>query len=78
MGVPKHHKTHAKAARRRAVAYRIEYVNLSICPNCGAKKLPHRVCPVCGYYKGKIIIDFQAIRENKEKKRLERQKSQAV
>ena len=30
------------------------------CPNCGAKKLSHRVCPVCGYYKGKQVITIKS------------------
>ena len=30
------------------------------CANCGAKKLSHRVCPVCWYYKGKQVITIKA------------------
>lgn len=26
------------------------------CPQCHELKRPHRVCPVCGYYKGKEAI----------------------
>ncbi len=33
---------------------------VSICKNCGAKKLSHRVCPVCGYYKGKQVITIKS------------------
>jgi len=29
----------------------------SICPQCGAAKLPHRVCGNCGYYRGRRVID---------------------
>ncbi|MDR3169729.1 MAG: 50S ribosomal protein L32 [Candidatus Peribacteria bacterium] len=29
------------------------------CANCGANKLAHRVCPVCGYYKGKQVITIK-------------------
>jgi len=29
--------------------------NLSLCGNCNEMKLPHHVCPNCGYYKGKAI-----------------------
>lgn len=25
------------------------------CSNCGATKLSHRVCPECGFYRGKQI-----------------------
>lgn len=30
------------------------------CANCGARKLAHRVCPVCGYYKGKQVITIKS------------------
>ncbi len=26
------------------------------CPNCGEMIKPHRVCPKCGYYKGKEVV----------------------
>ncbi len=26
------------------------------CSNCRAKMMPHRVCPTCGYYKGRQVI----------------------
>jgi large subunit ribosomal protein L32 len=29
----------------------------SICPQCGAAKLPHRVCTNCGTYRGRQVID---------------------
>ena len=32
---------------------------LSVCPNCHESKLPHRVCPRCGYYKGKPVIGVE-------------------
>ena len=32
-------------------------VNPSVCPNCLEAKLSHRVCPHCGYYKGKQVIE---------------------
>ena len=33
----------------------LEAANLSVCNNCGAKIKPHRVCPECGYYKGRKV-----------------------
>ncbi|MEK7799304.1 MAG: 50S ribosomal protein L32, partial [Acidobacteriota bacterium] len=30
---------------------------LSQCPNCHEAKLPHRVCPHCGHYKGREVIE---------------------
>ncbi len=34
------------------------------CENCGANKLTHRVCPVCGYYKGKQVITIKSKSKN--------------
>lgn len=30
--------------------------NLMVCPNCGSMKLPHHVCPSCGFYNGRQIL----------------------
>jgi large subunit ribosomal protein L32 len=32
---------------------------LSQCPQCHAPKAPHRVCPACGYYKGKEVVETE-------------------
>ncbi len=29
------------------------------CTTCGNKILPHRVCPKCGHYRGKQILELQ-------------------
>ena len=33
--------------------------SLSECPNCHEKKMPHRACPKCGYYKGREVVDVE-------------------
>ncbi len=38
--------------------------NLTECPQCHELKASHRVCPKCGYYDGKQVVDTTA----KEKK----------
>ncbi len=30
------------------------------CPNCGAAYRPHHVCPSCGYYDGRKVVDVKA------------------
>lgn len=30
------------------------------CPNCGANRLNHRVCPSCGYYNGKQVVTVKS------------------
>jgi len=63
MPVPKHKVAKCKVRIRRSNSYyKVDVPSLSICPNCGARKLPHRVCPVCGFYKGKQIVT-KAIKE---------------
>jgi len=40
---------------RRSANFRLTATDLSTCPNCQAPKVPHRVCPSCGFYKGELI-----------------------
>ncbi len=50
-------RRHSKSRRdKRRAHWKLESPNLSRCPQCGAPKLPHRVCPECGYYEGREII----------------------
>ncbi|MEL7060023.1 MAG: 50S ribosomal protein L32 [Acidobacteriota bacterium] len=48
---------HSKARRNKRRAHdHLTRPALSICPNCGDAKRPHRVCPSCGYYRGRVVI----------------------
>jgi large subunit ribosomal protein L32 len=33
----------------------LKRVNLVACQNCQVLKLPHRVCPNCGFYNGRVV-----------------------
>jgi large subunit ribosomal protein L32 len=33
------------------------------CPNCSAPRIPHRVCPSCGFYNGKQVAAAKQTRE---------------
>ena len=33
------------------------------CPNCGAPKIPHRICMACGQYRGEQIVAKPAAEE---------------
>lgn len=33
--------------------------NLSTCSNCGELRLPHTVCPSCGFYKGREVVSVE-------------------
>lgn len=56
MPVPKQKKGRAKTHSRRSANMKIAAPAKSVCPHCGAVKLPHYVCPSCGYYKGRQVI----------------------
>ncbi|MBN1969002.1 MAG: 50S ribosomal protein L32 [Candidatus Delongbacteria bacterium] len=58
MPVPKR-KTSKTKAKTRKTHWKINAKNSSACPECGAPKLPHVVCPSCGKYKGLQILDIK-------------------
>jgi len=33
--------------------------SLSECPQCHEKKMPHHVCPSCGYYKNREVLQIE-------------------
>jgi large subunit ribosomal protein L32 len=53
---PKHRHSRTRGRMRRAHDA-IKPVSLSLCTHCNQPKMPHRVCPHCGYYKGQQIIE---------------------
>jgi large subunit ribosomal protein L32 len=58
MAVPKRRKSSAARDARRA-QHKISAPARSECPQCHQTKLPHRVCPECGYYDGKEIVEIE-------------------
>jgi len=55
MAVPKRKVSKSRRGMRRSHTH-LKTSNLSNCPNCDNTKLPHRVCPHCGYYKKADVI----------------------
>ncbi|MCP4633640.1 MAG: 50S ribosomal protein L32 [candidate division Zixibacteria bacterium] len=55
MPLPKRRHSHSRGAKRRT-NWKLSAPNLSVCPQCSQKKLPHHICPHCGYYDGKQVI----------------------
>jgi len=60
MPLPKRKTSHARTTRRRAANFKLELPNLSPCPRCHAPRLPHHVCPACGFYDNRMVIDVRA------------------
>jgi large subunit ribosomal protein L32 len=61
MAVPKRKMSKSRRDKRRA-NWKLTVPGLVKCPQCHELKLPHRVCPTCGFYKGRQIV-------NKEEKK---------
>ena len=56
MAVPKHRVSKARGRSRKAQTMRLETPTMVECSNCGNRVLLHRVCPTCGFYRGKQVI----------------------
>jgi large subunit ribosomal protein L32 len=57
MPVPKRRVSKTKTRTRRASNWTLEAPPRSLCPRCGAVKVPHVVCHQCGWYRGRQAID---------------------
>jgi large subunit ribosomal protein L32 len=71
MGVPKKHTTKSSRNQRRMHIF-LRAQKLVPCSHCGKPKLPHVICPNCGYYKGVEVINVLAKLETKEIKEKEK------
>jgi large subunit ribosomal protein L32 len=49
MAVPKQRQSSTRRDKRRAT-HKLSAPTYNECPQCHAPRLPHRVCPECGYY----------------------------
>lgn len=56
MAVPKRKTGRARTNSRRS-SHKLTATNAAPCPQCHELKMPHRVCPSCGYYDGKEIVE---------------------
>ncbi len=55
MAVPRKKVTRSKRDMRRSHDA-IRPTVPTECPNCGENKLPHHVCPACGYYRDREVV----------------------
>lgn len=68
--MPNPRRRHSKArGRKRRTHWKLVAPSLSDCPQCRAPKMVHRVCPSCGYYDGKLVLDLEAKKAKKEAKK---------
>jgi large subunit ribosomal protein L32 len=58
MAVPKRRTSVARKRKRRS-HLALQALNLDRCPRCLEPKEPHRVCRVCGTYKGREVLPVE-------------------
>jgi len=67
MALPK--RQHSKQrGRKRRTHWKVSTPDLGACSNCKKPVVSHRVCPFCGHYKGKPVVEIAVKKEKKKKK----------
>ncbi|NOZ77930.1 MAG: 50S ribosomal protein L32 [Acidobacteria bacterium] len=55
-------RRHSKARRDKRRAHdALTSPGWSLCPSCFEPKPPHRVCPHCGSYRGRTVIEVEEL-----------------
>ena len=55
---PKRRYSKTRTAKRRTHDA-LDPVPAGVCPQCHEAKAPHKVCPHCGYYKGRQVREVE-------------------
>lgn len=58
MALPKRRHSNQRTRLRRT-HYKLSVPALAECPACHAPVRPHHVCPSCGIYRGRHVIDVK-------------------
>ena len=53
--LPKRKIAGARRGERRS-HLALEPITMTLCTNCREMRLPHHVCPHCGFYRGRQVI----------------------
>ena len=56
MAVPKRKISRPRRRKRQGGNSRFTLPQVITCPQCAEPYIPHRVCPACGFYKGRQIL----------------------
>jgi large subunit ribosomal protein L32 len=62
MGLTKRRFSKARTTSRRA-GFKAAPVTLVECPQCHARMVPHRLCPACGFYAGRQVVEVKTREE---------------
>ena len=56
--LPKKRQSNARQGNRRA-HHHVKLPQLTVCPNCRQARLSHHVCPNCGVYRGRQVLNIK-------------------
>ncbi|HOP06505.1 MAG TPA: 50S ribosomal protein L32 [candidate division Zixibacteria bacterium] len=56
MALPKRRHSRTRGRKRRT-NWKLSMPNVVECPHCHQARLPHHICPSCGYYDGRKVLD---------------------
>ncbi len=59
MAVPKGKISKARRNSRNSANFKASAPTLVECPHCHEKKQAHKVCPKCGMYDGKKVVETE-------------------
>lgn len=57
MAVPKRKKSRSRTRHRKSQWMRTPAPTVATCPRCKEAVRPHTVCPTCGHYAGKQVVE---------------------
>ncbi|MGC8722859.1 MAG: 50S ribosomal protein L32 [Acidobacteriota bacterium] len=58
--MPNPRRRHSKTRRdKRRTGDALSLPNLVECPQCHEKRPPHQVCPACGHYDGRAVLEVK-------------------
>ncbi len=60
MAVPKRKKSRSRTRHRRSNWLALRKPTMSTCAQCSSPLRPHTVCGVCGYYRGRRVLEVDA------------------
>jgi large subunit ribosomal protein L32 len=59
MAVPRKRKSHSRRRQQRSHDA-LARPGFTKCANCGAPKVPHRLCAACGFHNGRAVVQVEA------------------
>jgi large subunit ribosomal protein L32 len=56
MALPKRRHSRTRGRKRRT-GWKLDAPNVVACDHCKQPRLPHHICPHCGYYNGRKVVE---------------------